>query len=248
MKDLHMHSTFSDGKNTAEEMVLAAIRLGLDCVGLSEHAHADGDDCAMSPENTAAYRTEMARLKKKYEGRIRVLCGIELDYYSDDSLEYDYSIGSVHSIRMPDGHFLCVDWTEDRLKADAERYFGGDWMALAEAYYETESRIVEKTDCDIIGHFDLLTKFNEGDRLFSTEDSRYRRAWQQAADALLATGRIFEINTGAMSRGYRTEPYPSREIREYIRRKGGRLILSSDSHRKETVAYRFADYLAEAGE
>ena len=248
MKDLHVHSVFSDGKDTAEEMVLAALSLGLDCVGLSEHAHAESDNCAMTPEATAAYRAETARLKEKYAGRIQVLCGIELDYYSDDCLEYDYSIGSVHSIRMPDGHYLCVDWTEDRLKADADRYFGGDWMALAEAYFETESRIVEKTNCDIIGHFDLLTKFNEGDRLFDTGSLRYRRAWQEAADILLKTGKVFEINTGAMSRGYRSDPYPSQEIREYIRQRGGKMILSSDSHRKETIAYRFEDYLGETAE
>ena len=33
MRDLHMHSVYSDGKNTAEEMILEAIRLGLDTVG-----------------------------------------------------------------------------------------------------------------------------------------------------------------------------------------------------------------------
>ena len=103
MWDLHMHSAFSDGKNTAEEMVQAAIRLGLECVGLSEHSHTVGDDCGMTPEGTLAYREEMNRLKGKYAGQIRVLCGVERDYYSDDTLEYDYVIGSVHWIRMEDG-------------------------------------------------------------------------------------------------------------------------------------------------
>ena len=56
MLDLHMHSVFSDGKNTAEEMILSAVRLGLDCVGLSEHSHTVGDECGMTPEGTLAYR------------------------------------------------------------------------------------------------------------------------------------------------------------------------------------------------
>ena len=34
MRDLHMHTVFSDGKNTPEEMVQEAIRLGLDTVGI----------------------------------------------------------------------------------------------------------------------------------------------------------------------------------------------------------------------
>ena len=41
MKDLHMHTVFSDGKNTPEEMVQEAIRRGLDTVGISDHSHLD---------------------------------------------------------------------------------------------------------------------------------------------------------------------------------------------------------------
>ena len=69
MRDLHMHSVYSDGKDTAEEMILSAIDLGLDCVGLSEHSHTEGDECSMTYEGTEAYRAEMAELKKKYAGR-----------------------------------------------------------------------------------------------------------------------------------------------------------------------------------
>ena len=126
-----------------------------------------------------------------------------------------------------------------------EKYFGGDWYAFAEAYYATEARVAEVAKCDIIGHFDLITKFIEQAPAFDVHHPRYVKAWQQAADRLLGAGIPFEINTGAMSRGYRTEPYPSREIREYIRAHGGRMILSSDSHQKETIAYRFEDYAEE---
>lgn len=245
MRDLHMHSVYSDGKNTAEEMILSAISLGLDCVGLSEHSHTEGDECGMTREGTAAYRAEMAELKKKYAGKIEVLCGLERDFYSDDMLDYDYVIGSIHWLKMPDGHRLPVDWTAEKQREGVKKYFDGDWYAFAEAYYEMESRVVEVTKCDIIGHFDLLTKFAEQDPYFDLQHPRYIKAWQSAADRLLEAGKPFEINTGAMSRGYRTEPYPARDIRDYIRKHGGTLILSSDSHRKDTIAYRFQDYLSE---
>ena len=55
----------------------------------------------------------------------------------------------------------------------------------------------------------------------------------------------FEINTGAISKGYRTEPYPAKNIRDYIRQQGGRFILSSDSHRTDTLCYGFEEYEAE---
>ena len=245
MRDLHMHSVYSDGKNTVEEMILSAIDLGLDCVGLSEHSHTEGDECGMTYEGTEAYRAEMAELKKKYAGRIEVLCGLERDYYSDDNLEYDYVIGSIHWIKMPGGHKLPIDWLAEKQREGVEKYFGGDWYAFAEAYYEMESRVVDVTKCDIIGHFDLLTKFAEQDSYFDLQHPRYVKAWKAAADRLLKTGKPFEINTGAISRGYRTEPYPAKDIRDYIRLNGGKLILSSDSHQKETIAYRFQDWLSE---
>ena len=246
MFDLHMHTTWSDGKNTPEEMILEAIRLGLETVGISDHS--SGDPCGMTLEQSADYRAEIAALKEKYAGQIRVLCGLERDFLTDDFNEYDYTIGSVHWLPMPDGHRVSIDWTPEKLREGAEKYFGGDFYALAEAYYAAVARVVEVTKCDIIGHFDLITKFIEQDPQFDVNHPRYVKAWQDAADTLLKTGRPFEINTGAMSRGYRTEPYPAKDIRDYIRAHGGKLILSSDSHRKETIAYRFNEFIGEADE
>ena len=62
---------------------------------------------------------------------------------------------------------------------------------------------------------------------------------------LLPSGVPFEINTGAMSRGWRTSPYPAKPIRDYIRAHGGRLILSSDSHKADTLLYAFDQYEGE---
>ena len=246
MIDLHTHTDFSDGKNTAEEMVLSAISLGLDTLGISDHSHDTGCDVGVPPGRREEYRGEIQRLREKYAGRIRILCGIERDYYFDDDIVYDYCIGSVHSIKTEDGDYVFVDWTAEMLSEGVRKHFGGDWMAMAEAYYSLEADVVRKTECDIIGHFDLLTKFNEGASFFDVNDPAYVRAWKKAADELLETGKLFEINMGAISRGYRTAPYPSREIREYIRARGGKFILSSDSHQKETIAYQFDRWRNEA--
>jgi histidinol-phosphatase (PHP family) len=237
MFDLHMHTVFSDGKNTAEEMVQEAIRRGLETVGISDHS--SGDPCGMKLEENVIYKAEIGRLKTKYAGQIRVICGLERDFLTDDFSEYDYTIGSVHWLPMPDGHRVSIDWTAEKLREGAEKYFAGDMYALAEAYYAAEARVVEVTKCDIIGHFDLMTKFIEQDPAFDAAHPRYVAAWQRAADALLATGKPFEVNTGAMSRGYRTSPYPSEDIRRYILARGGKLLLSSDAHAKENIAFGF---------
>ena len=240
MFDLHMHTVWSDGTNTAEEMVQEAIRKGLETVGISDHS--SGDPCGMTLEQSADYRAEIARLKEKYAGQIRVLCGLERDYFTDDFADYDYTIGSVHWLAMPDGHHVPIDYMAEKLREGADRYFGGDFYALAEAYYAMMAKVVEVTKCDIIGHFDLITKFIEQDPAFDTNHPRYIKAWQKAADELLKTGKPFEVNTGAISRGYRTAPYPAKEIRDYIREHGGKLIMSSDAHAKENIAFRFDEW------
>ena len=110
---------------------------------------------------------------------------------------------------------------------------------MTEDFFALEKDVVRQTKCDIIGHFDLVTKFNEQHHFFDTAHPRYVNAWRAAADELLKAGIPFEINTGAISRGYRTEPYPAPEIRQYIKDQGGTLILSSDAHNAQNIAFQF---------
>ncbi len=239
MRDLHMHTVFSDGKDMPEEMVLAALDKGLTCVGISDHSHAPSDPWGMPLEKRDAYREELLRLRAKYADRIEILCGLERDFYCDDDREYDYTIGSVHALRMKDGSFLYIDWSAEKLAEGVRAWFGGDWYAMTEAYYDKVGRVAETTGCDIIGHFDLVTKFIEQQASFDLRHPRYQTAWKRAADRLLKTGKPFEINTGAISRGYRTTPYPDAEIVRYLRERGGKLLLSCDSHQKETISFQF---------
>jgi len=60
-----------------------------------------------------------------------------------------------------------------------------------------------------------------------------------AMDALVSAGKIFEVNTGAISRGWRTAPYPSRWALEQLKRRSARVTISSDSHSTDTVDCAF---------
>ena len=237
-EDLHVHTTFCDGANTPREMVEAALRKGLKRIGFSGHSHTAIDESYCMAFGAEEYRREIARLKEEYRGKIDVLCGVEQDYYSDDTTDgYDFVIGSVHYIKAGET-YIPVDDTAEKLSEGAE-LFNGDVYALVEAYYATVADVVNKTNCDIIGHFDLITKFSERTPLFNTSHPRYVAAWQSAADALLRTGKVFEINTGAISRGYRTSPYPSAEICRYLASRGAVFRLSGDSHRADTLCFDF---------
>ena len=241
-RDLHCHTVLCDGKSTAEEMVLAAIERGLATIGISEHGYTAFDHSyCLSLGKTEEYKAEMRRLKEKYSGKIEVLTGIELDALSDlDTSDYDYVIGSAHYVKCGE-KYLPVDLSPSEFEQICREYFDGDYYAFAEEYYRTVASLASR-QIDVVGHIDLITKFNEGNRLFDMENPRYVKAAKSAIDTLLPLKIPFEINTGAISRGYRTEPYPAKSLRDYIKQKGGTLILSSDAHAKENLCYKFEKF------
>ena len=243
LSDYHVHTTFSDGKNTPEEMVLSAIEKGLHEIGFSDHSYTFFDESyCIKKDRIAEYKNETARLKAKYADKIKILCGIEQDFYSAESVDgYDYAIGSVHYVMARGKYFPVDESAEDFVKAVKEG-FSGDVYAFIKEYFNTVSRFADRKEINIIGHFDLIAKFNGQRDFFDEKDKRYVSAWQSAADKLIAANKVFEINTGAIANGYKKEPYPADVIRDYIKSKGGKFILSSDSHSKDTLCFGFENY------
>ncbi len=241
--DLHTHTAFSDGKNTPDEMVRKAIKRGFSCFGISDHSETPFDPPGGMPEGAApVYRDAVNALKEKYRGQLDLKLGLEQDYFSPDcDYQYDYVIGSVHYL-LYRGHYIPVDDTPELFASGVERYFGGDFLKACECFFELESDVANKTGCDIIGHFDLITKFNEKYRFFDTEASRYKTAWTKALDVLLPLNIPFEINTGGISKGWTSFPYPGREIIDYICERGGKLLLSDDAHTADAIGFGFDRY------
>ncbi len=229
--NFHTHTTFCDGKSTAEGLVQAAIQKGMTALGFSGHAYTPHDaSYCMTKEKTVAYRREILRLKDVYQDKIYIFCGLEMDYFSEeDTKDYDFIIGSVHYVKK-NGQFFAVDESKEMFLQNIKVGWNGDFYAFAEDYFALVSRVVEKTNADIIGHFDLITKFNEGGACFDENHPRYKAAWDKALKALIKTGKPFEINTGAMQRGYRSVPYPAVPILQKIKEYGGEVLITSDCH------------------
>ncbi len=242
--DYHVHTTFCDGKNTPEEMARAALEMGLANLGFSGHSYTWFDESyCMSKDGTKAYKAEIIRLKSACRDRIRIFCGIEQDYYSEMPTEgYDYVIGSVHYLKFGD-RFVPMDEGNKNLIEAANAFCGGDVLRVLELYYETVADVVNRTHCDIIGHFDLPTKYFEKDPIADTNHPRYKRAWMTAADALLKTDALFELNTGAISRGCRTKQYPADEILSYLGERKAKVVLSGDCHRSDAICFGFDELI-----
>ncbi len=242
----HTHTAFCDGKNTPEEMILAAIKRGMPELGFSAHAVLPfATDWCMSEQSEREYFETLTALKEKYKDKIKIYIGIEQDANAIPvGYPYDYIIGSVHGI-WKGSDYLDVDLSPTEVRENVEKYYGGDPYAYVEEYYSLVGNIYEITRCDIIGHFDLVTKFLDRDPLFSEDHPRYIAARDKALEKLLKSPAVFEINTGGIYRGYRKVTYPNMEMIEKIAESGKPFVINADSHNAESVDFMLADVAAE---
>ena len=243
-QNLHMHGVLCDGRDEYEDTVQRAMALGFDGIGFSGHSWMPySPSYGMSVENTEKYKAEIARLKQKYSGQIDVYCGIELDMFSPvDVSDFDYVIGSVHYFRM-DGGYVGFDRSAEAVRQVIDEHFGGDGMKYAKAYYETLCRLPDAAPIDIVGNFDLIAKHAETHDFFDMQSPEYRKWAVEAIEVLAKRVGVFEINTGAIARGYRTTPYPDPYLLGEIRRLGGQITISSDCHDNRYIDCGFDDAL-----
>lgn len=238
LANYHTHTTLCDGRDTPGEMAEQALRLGLRHLGFSGHMDKDVH------MDMALYRREIRALQAKYKGKMEILLGIELDtLYPPEAAEgLDYHIGSTHFLDLPpiDGVACSVDLSAEHIRNVAEQYFSGDFYALSKAYYALEATVVDRLHPSFLGHFDLVVCFNglpkeQGGQFLDETSSAYRRPALEALEYLASKGIPFEINTSAVVRGRRTEPYPSLFLLQALRSFGGEILISSDAHQKERL-------------
>lgn len=243
-QNLHTHTVYCDGKNTPEELIREALCLGFDSLGFSAHSYMPWLDpiYSLTPEKEPLYKKEIRALKEKYRDLIDIYLGIEVEISSLplDLSDYDYTIGSVHYIKK-NGEFLAMDRSEDFVRDLINTHFGGDGMAYARCFYETAATLGDYGKFDIVGHFDLVSKHAEKASFFDTQSKAYQNAALEALHAVIKTHRVFELNTGAIGRGYRTTPYLAPFIMKELRTLGCDLVISSDCHNKNALAVYYPE-------
>ncbi len=237
LANFHTHSTFCDGENTPEESVLAAIESGFSSLGFSGHGYTPYD-LRYCMKDVPGYCAEIRRLQKKYADRLQIYLGVEEDSYAPlDRKAFDYIIGSSHYFCL-DGSYYPVDSGLSYLQ-QCLTLVDGDPVRLAQAYYAPFCRYIAARKPDVVGHFDLITKFDEqnNDLLLSNA------AYLDMADTYMYKAAqnevLFEVNTGAISRGYRHDPYPHERLLHVLKKCRRGVVLSSDSHAADTLAFGF---------
>ena len=204
----------------------------------------------MSEKGTLEYLKELKNLKEKYKNRIQVYVGIEADFYSgfnpklDENLGLDFRIGSVHYIKDKEkDEYYCVDNTPEILEYGIKNYANGDEKAFIEAYFDNIVEMVHTQKPDIIGHLDLVKKFNKDFKYFDESAEWYKNKVEYVLDEIAKSEAIVEINTGGMSRGWTQTPYPSSFILERILAKNIPVTISSDAHETQNIDFYFDESL-----
>ena len=254
--NMHTHTVWCDGKNSAKEMVLAAIQKGFNVLGFSGHCihplnpdfYKPVDDVWHIPTaDIKAYTEEIRRLKEKYSDQIRILLGFEADYFESpefgsaipDKNAYadfspDYLIGAVHFVNTEKG-FYTVDHKAEVIQENLIKLYSNangeiDGRKAVCDYFAAEREMLKKGNFDILAHPDLLRKRNGQLKFFSEEESWYKEELKATAKEISKAGVITEINTGAIARGAMDDTYPSLYFLELLHENGVPVCINSDAH------------------
>jgi|LSQX01.2.fsa_nt_gb putative hydrolase len=211
--DMHLHSNYSDGKNSIEEMVCASIALGLKRICFTDHVW-------KTSEWLDAYFDEIDRCRIKYESKIDVMGGVEAKLLNTDG-ELDVAndvydrrvriVGAMHRIPIGNGQYI----RKSDIKSDLE---------AAKQMWIVAFRSFEKNiQMSCIAHpFSLLESMD-----ITKDDHEWWRSISRIVDNLSSD---LEYNVK-----YNNDIVP----KWFWERHKNKIVFASDSHSIEDLVLRY---------
>ncbi len=238
--DYHTHTTrCGHAAGTMEEYVEAAIQAGLREIGFSDHIpmywlpeEQRDPGIAMRMEELEVYVADVLRLRERYP-EIPIRLGIEADFIpgrEEDLIRllqpypWDYVIGSVHFIG---------DWGFDD-PAAVGRYAEWDISELYARFFTLEKMAAKSGLFDILAHIDLIKKFGH------RPSADLSRVYADVAETIAAAGVAIELSTAGLRKPVK-EVYPHPDLLQACCERGVPLVISSDAHSPQEVAWGFAE-------
>ncbi len=229
--DYHIHTTFSDGKNVYLDYLKKAKEIGATEIGFSDHITLHSVDWRTDPKNYSKLKEELSAICNNKASEISVKFGLEVDYFPYEEKEIaalinqfpvDYVIGSVHFID---------DWNFD---SDKSLYGKIENDLLYQKYFKLIQKAAQSKLFDIIGHFDLIKKFQCYPT--SNQDALIKETLKVIKENNIA----IELNTSGLDKPCK-EFYPSKEILQEASKQKIPITLGSDSHQTKHLNRYFSE-------
>jgi histidinol-phosphatase (PHP family) len=232
--DYHIHSTFSpDSLVTPEEICRRAIELGIPEIGLSEHWDVSPYEQDVRYLKAKPWYAELERLRGLFAGQLVIRAGIEISephLYPEDTawilsqVPFDYVLGSVHYV----GEQLMYDESYFRQHPADEVY---------EAYFAELGQMAEKSNIDIIAHFDIPARTAKP--IFGYDPTRYETTIRAVLGTAIERGLALDINVAGLRKpAHNLMPDPI-ILRWYHQMGGKRLTFGSDTHSLDHLGINF---------
>ena len=257
LEDWHTHSSFCrHATGNLEQYVKTAIDKKLNVIGLSAHFPYDVLDgienmpyheYSMPNDELDSFVLNAINLREKYKNQISVKIAFELDFvekqeenhqkyikkYAD---QLDYIIGSIHNLNTSFGLFAFDDF---RFLKYYNNFDDTDEIFIN--YFKTMQTMVnsEKFHFNIIGHFDLPKKFN----ILPNNTDLVIEEGFKALKIAKKRDAVIEINTSGLRRPIKVQ-YPSKEFIREMFDLDIDIVLGSDSHHPNEIAYEFKSLIS----
>jgi histidinol-phosphatase (PHP family) len=244
----HTHTKFCDGNAWPVQMIEKAIEQGVYAYGFSGHSPVPFEsDWNMQMPELPEYFQQIDEIKEKYGSQIHVFKGMEVDYIAGllgpknfRQYNLDYIIGSVHYIkRYNTGDYCTVDHTADKFNTGLIELFDSKIEAFSKFYYQQVMDLLVSDKPDIVGHIDLIKKFNKGNRFFDENDNWYKMQVSEVLQIVKEQGVIIEINTRGKYKNLTDEFYPSDWILRECKKLGISVTISADAHTPAEISKEY---------
>jgi histidinol-phosphatase (PHP family) len=244
----HTHTTFSDGKISAEKLIKLAIKKNYEVLALTDHyRNPPGLKDWGNDYYTYENYLELKKLKKKYKGKIKILVGVEFDWLPG----YEkWVLGQVgkrkYDLKLISIHFLKIGKDYDPIEYTGE-YFEkmikkiGGIRKLVKLYYRTLRTAVKTKKFDVVSHLDLIKSWNEDSKYFSEEKRWYRREVIKTLNQIKKTGMKIDFNLKGLRKPCKST-HPSKWVMKEIKVRKIKTLVGTDAHFGE-LDYKKEDLL-----
>lgn len=246
--DLHTHTDNSpDGNHSAMYMAELAEQKELACIAFTDHCEVDAYYRDRYDRRVLQSFFETMKAKASFDGRLDILCGIELaqPHYDPDLAEhiihqqkYDLVIGSLHNLRNQEDFYY---W---------KTFDGVDIEATMNEYFDEILGMLEWGDFDVLAHITYPFRYIYNLCGYVEDIGKYAAKVDEILKLCAEKDKALEINMGGLKYPI-NKPSPDIDTIKRYRELGGKLIsVGSDSHYAERVGFgieRAYDMAREAG-